>query len=209
MANSPTLNFARLLDWLEGRLSDEEAEQVAEQVAQFGERARADLGWMRAFQQVSAKTTLAAPPPATRDLLRQRFAEYAKAKQPADILRRLAATLVFDSHVQPAAAGLRAAANQPSQRQLIYAAEIADIALNIQSRQYNQHFDLAGQILPKSLIGSVGFSVELLRDAQPIGTTTADDLGEFAFEDLPPGMYELGLRNEQFDLVIAPIELRR
>jgi hypothetical protein len=209
MPNDHTLNFARLLDWLEGRLSDQEAEQVAEQVAQAGEQARADLDWLRAFQQASAKTTLAAPPPETRDLLRRRFAEYAKAKQPTGVLRRLAAMLVFDSNLQPAAAGLRSAGTQASQRQLIYAAEIADIALNIQSRQYNQHFDLAGQILPKSALVPAGFSVELLRDAQPIGTATADDLGEFAFEDLPPGMYELGLRNEQFDLIIAPIELRR
>lgn len=207
MPNSHTLNFARLLDWVEGRLSPEEAAQVAEQVAQAGERA--DLGWLRAFRQVSAKTTLAAPPPETRDLLRQRFAEYAQAKRPAGMLRRLTATLTFDSSLQPATAGLRSAGTQASQRQLIYAAEIADVALNLQLRQYNQHFDLAGQILPKQAIAPAGFAVELVRDAQPIGTTTADELGEFAFEDLAPGMYELGLRNEQFDLVIAPLELRR
>jgi hypothetical protein len=124
-------------------------------------------------------------------------------------LRRLAATLTFDSGLQPAAAGMRGADVQEPARQLIYSVEIADIALNIQPRQQSQNVDLIGQILPKSDAPADSFSVELTQSGMAIGSAAADDLGEFSFENLAPGEYELGLRSQHVDVRIAPVELRR
>lgn len=209
MPDSNVLNFGRLLDWIEGRLSAEEAAAVAQAVEQADDATRAEIAWLRAFRAVSAKTVLAAPPRDTHAALIERFAEYAQRKRPPSLLRRLAATLTFDSGLQPAAAGMRGADVQEPARQLIYSVEIADIALNIQPRQQSQNVDLIGQILPKSDAPADSFSVELTQSGMAIGSAAADDLGEFSFENLAPGEYELGLRSQHVDVRIAPVELRR
>jgi hypothetical protein len=208
MPDSNVLNFGRLLDWIEGRLSAEEAAAVAQAIEQADDATRAELAWLRAFHGVSAKTLLAAPPADTHAALIQRFAEYAQRRRPPSLLRRLAATLTFDSGLQPAAAGVRGAGVQESARQLIYSVEIADIALNIQPRQQGQRVDLFGQILPKSGAPTENFSVELAQGGVTLSSAAADEFGEFIFEDLALGEYELGLRSQHVDVRIAPVELR-
>lgn len=209
MPDSNALNFGRLLDWIEGRLSAEEAAAVAQAAEQADDATRAEIAWLQAFMRVSARTVLAAPPLDTHTALVQRFAEYAQRKRPPSLLRRLAATLTFDSGLQPAAAGLRSAGVQDPPRQLIYSVEIADIALNIQPRQQSQNVDLIGQILPKAGAAADSFIVELVYGGATIGSAAADDLGEFVFENLTPGAYELGLRSQHVDVRITAIELRR
>ncbi len=217
MPNSTALNFERLVNWLDGRLSEEEAAAVEKQVATADETARANIAWLRAFAKASDATTLASPPPEVRAELVRRFEAHVRERRQPGFFQRLIASLTLDSGSQLVTAGLRSVDAQPSQRQLVYSTDIADVALNVQARLYDKHLDIIGQVFPSGEAATIAlasrrnraFSVQLLRDAAEFGLTTTDELGEFAFEAIPPGVYEIVLSAEQAEILIAPVELNK
>lgn len=199
--------FARLADWVEGRLTEEEAKGVEGQVATAGEEIRANAAWLRVFTRVSKDTVLASPPPEMREGLRARFEAYAEERRQPGPLKRLMASLTFDSGLQTALAGVRTAAVHGSRRQLVYSTDMADIALTIHKRSADKDLDLTGQILADDELAPEPFSVQLLSGTKEIGITTTDDLGEFAFESIAPGKYEMLLSSDEVEIIMSPIEL--
>jgi len=200
--------FARLLDWVEGHLSEQEARAVEEQVAAAGSTTRADVAWLRAFTSISEDTVIASPPSEVRDTLIERFEAYAEDKQQPGFLKRLVATLTFDSSLQ-LAPGLRAAGMLESQRQLVYSTAAADIALIVRPRPRDELLDLDGQILPANSTDSGGFGVQLLEGPSAVATTATNDLGEFTFKAVPSGVYEMLAGNDRVEIQIPRLELRR
>ena len=198
--------FTRLVDWVEGRLSEEEARAVAEEVAAAGDAARADVAWLRAFARVSEDTVIASPPARVREALIERFDAYAEGKQHPGLLQRLVARLTFDSTVQPAP-GLRAARAQEAQRQLVYSTDAADVAMIVRPRAEGGLLDLYGQILPIDSADSNIFGVQLLEGSSEVATTATNDLGEFTFEAVPPGVYEGLAGSDRAEILIPAVEL--
>ena len=202
------VDFERLLDWVEGRLSEEEARKVEEMMT--AESVRTEAEWLRAFVRVSEETTLEKPPPEVRETLARRFRSYAEKteeKNQPGFLERILATLTFDSDAQPAMAGFRSAGGGRSSRQLVYNAEVAEIALNVRGRPNNGHVDVYGQVFPDVDEDPGAFSVQLLKGADEVGLTAADELGEFAFEGVEPGTYEMVLSAAQVEFLITPVEI--
>ena len=208
MPNPEEVEFARLLDWVEGHLSEQEARVVERQVAAAGSATRADVAWMRAFARVSKDTVIAPPPSEVRDTLVERFETYAEGKQQPGFLERLVATLTFDSNLQPAS-GLRAASVSESQRQLVYSTDAADVAIIVRPRTRDGLLDVYGQILPKNAPDSDVFGVQLLRGASEVATTATNDLGEFTFEAVSPGVYEVLASSDRVEIQLPEVELRR
>jgi hypothetical protein len=208
MSKSEDVEFARLLDWVEGRLSEQEARAVDEQVAAAGSTTRADVAWLRAFARISEDTVIASPPSEVRDTLIERFEAYAEGKQQPGLLERLVATLTFDSSLQ-LAPGLRAAGIVESQRQLVYSTDAADVAMIIRPRPRDELLDLDGQILPVNSTDSGPFGVQLLDGSSEVATTATNDLGEFTFKAVPSGLYELLASNDRVEIQISRLELRR
>lgn len=200
------IEFERLADWVEGRLPEEEARAVEKRVAEAGEPVRAEVEWLRAFARMSEDTVLASPPPEVHEDLLRRFEGYAREKRRPGILERLVATLSFDGGLQPAF-GVRSARAQESQRQLVYSTDAADIALNVSPR--GGLLDLDGQVFPTGEDETVPFSVQLLDDrGAEVGVTATDELGEFAFEAVAPGTYQILLGNGRVEILILPVDLR-
>src|SRR3712207_8341585 len=56
------IDFARLADWVEGRLSEEEARAVKEQVAVADSATLADVAWLRKFARAAGGAALESPP---------------------------------------------------------------------------------------------------------------------------------------------------
>ncbi len=198
--------FTRLVDWVEGRLPEEEARAVEEQVAAAGSATQADVAWLRAFARVTEATVIASPPARVREALIERFDAYAEGKQHPGLLQRLVATLTFDSTMQPAP-GLRAARAQEAQRQLVYSTDVADVALVVRPRVRDGLLDLYGQILPVGSADSGIFGVQLLRGSSEFGTTATNALGEFTFEAVTPGVYEVLAGSDRVEIRIPAVEL--
>jgi hypothetical protein len=205
MAESQDMEFIRLVDWVEGRLSEGEARAVEERVA-ADSAARADVAWLRAFARVSEETVIASLPSEVREELIERFEAYAEGKQHPGLLQRLVATLTFDSNLRPAL-GLRAATVPESQRQLVYSTDAADVALHVRPRLQDRCFDINGQIFPSGGTESGIFGVQLLQGTSEVATTATNDLGEFTFEAVSPGVYDVLASDERVEIRIPQVAL--
>ena len=208
MNKSNTPSFSEMLDWLEGRLPIDEAKAVAKRLQSADAATQADLDWLRLFLQASQSIQIASPPPGVREILKQRFAAYADARQPPGLFQRWLATLTFDSGAQPMAAGLRSATQEGQQRQLIYNTEAAEIALNVHSIRPDKSFIVTGQIFPIGDTPTQAFSIQLLRDAGEVALAAADELGEFTFADIPAGEYDMVVSAGQYEVVIPSLHLQ-
>jgi len=208
MPDPKKLSFARLVDWIEGRLPDDEAQTIAEQAAAADAATLADITWLHQFREVSANIVLAAPPVNLRAQLVQRFEEHVRARRGTGLLQRLIATLSFDSDMQPGLQGVRTAGVQEPQRQFVYSTAIADIVLHVQPRPHDRNLDVSGQAFPKRDVVLSNFAVALLQGDQIAVGGVADNLGEFTFESVAPGLYQMILRTDQVELLIATVELR-
>jgi hypothetical protein len=206
MPGRKEIRFERLADWVEGRLSEEEARAVEEQLAD--EATRAEVEWLRAFARMSENIVLDAPPEAVRSELIRRFAAYAEGRRSPGFLQRLVASLSFDSGLQPAFGVRSAGSREAAQRQLIYTTDAAEIALNIRPRPRDEHLDLDGQVFPAAGADPTSFSVQLLRGTEEVDLTAPDDLGEFGFESIPPGTYQILISSDRVEILISPVELR-
>ena len=205
-SNNP--RFSELLDWLEGRLPPDEAQAVAERLHAADAATQADLDWLRLFLQARQSIQFASPPPGVRETLKQRFAAYAEAREPPGPFQRWLANLTFDSRAQPVTAGLRSAAEEGQQRQLIYTTEAAEIALTVQSSLPDKNFIVTGQIFPMGDTPTHTFSIQVLRDAWEVALAATDELGEFTFADLPAGEYEIVASAGQYEVVIPSLHLQ-
>lgn len=207
MTNAPSSHpsFSRLLDWLEGKLSAEEAAALAQTVEQ-DPRLCAQVRWLRDFLRLSRETVLAEPPETVRRAAMARFAAYAQSKRSPGLWRTLIATLTSDTWAQLAPAGARAVSLRTTPRQLVYHTELADVALSIHFQAVPATFDLAGQVFPL-IEEETEFVVQLVQEGAERRLVLADDLGRFTLEGLPAGTYELVLSSDAGEIVVGPIEL--
>ena len=200
------LAFSRLVDWIEGRLPEGEARAIEEQVAVADAATLADVAWLRKFVRATEDGVLESPPPEVRSTLVARFEAHAEGRRTPGLLKRVVATLTFDGGLRPAV-GARAAGTQGARRQLVYSADGLDAALNFLPRARDKNFDLDGQVLPRDDVELGSFSVQLLQGETELGITATDDLGAFAFESIPSGVYEIVLSTDRVEISIAPVEL--
>lgn len=219
MARSDVLTFEQLLDWVEGRLGEQEAATVAAQVAVGDATVQAEVAWVRAFLHLGDTLIVEDPPEQVHQILQERFAEHwqtrresaAATNTPAGFFQRLRAALTFDSHLQLGLAGARGTESTAT-RQLIYSTELVDVALNLRHDPTTQRVTLLGQILPTTdpvPLDLAAFSIQLLQDEAEVDITLADTLGEFTFTNLTLGVYDLSLSTDQLDLLLSPITLAR
>lgn len=200
------IDFETLADWAEGRLPEEEASAVEERLAEADESTRADAEWLRAFSRASKDVVIEDPPAGQRAELAKVFEAYAGGRRQPGRLRRFTATLSFGGGLGPVA-GVRAAAAQESQGQLVYTTEAADVALNFRRRPQNGKLDLEGQVFPNDAAEPGAFGVQILSGTEEVGTTATDELGEFSFENVEPGEYQILVSSAEVEILISPVDL--
>ena len=205
MKRKNSINWEQLIDWLEGHLSEEEA-AILVALLSADDEAQLDEAWLRQFYQASDRLVLADPPTAVTDRLEQRFATFAQNRRPPSLYQRLLASLSFDSQLT-LVRGARTATPAGDQRQLVYATDLATVALTLQKRDQDQKFDLHGQLLPTEASETDLVRVLLLKEEAEFDSTLTDDLGEFTLTALPPGSYQLVLSNEQYEITIPTLHL--
>ncbi|MDQ3862965.1 MAG: carboxypeptidase-like regulatory domain-containing protein [Actinomycetota bacterium] len=198
--------FSRLVDWVEGRLPEEEARAVEEQMALADSATLADVAWLRKFVRATEDSVLESPPPEVRSTLIARFKAHTEDRRPPGLLKRIVATLTFDDGLHPAV-GVRSVGAQGTRRQLVYSADALDVALNLLPRARDKKFDLDGQVFSDDDAQLGSFSVQLLEGETERAITATDEVGGFAIEAIPPGVYEIILSSERAEVSIKPVEL--
>jgi hypothetical protein len=210
MNDNHNLQFSQMLDWLEGRLSEEDGIRVAQKLETANEATFADLNWLRSFLEISETAYTLSPPPDVRANLREQFRAYSQSKQPPSLFRRLLATLTFDSSTQFSVVGVRSAKTKGKQRQLVYNSDLAEIALNVQPRPRGEQITLIGQVFPQGDLSPEGLCIQLV-DADGIsekGFAISDELGEFTIESFPQGWYGIYLTTAGVEIVLLDVPLR-
>lgn len=196
--------FARLLDWIEGRLPEEEARKVAEEVDVADYAAVADLEWLRLFEQVQASVVLRSMPPEVQRAIARRLHGAGVHITGAGPL--LVAALVFDSAAHLIAGGLRSGGGSTS-RQLVFAAGTAEIALNVHRRFRDIRVDVDGQVFASDGSANKPCEVHLLQDINQVLLTNTDDLGEFSFEAVPPDDYSVLINGQAAGTILVPVQV--
>ena len=131
------------------------------------------------------------------------FSEIHKMSPPPEI-----ATLVFDSSIEKAVTNVRAGQSGGLQ-QLIYSTNAADIALNIQPCNPGRRVNLMGQIMLDEDKSFDPFRIQLVHRTGATNNTLSDDIGEFAFEDIMPGEYQIVLHKGEMGILLPHILLKQ
>lgn len=126
------------------------------------------------------------------------FRSRAVSPEPS-LLRRIVASLTFDSLTAAPAFGLRSQTN--AGRQLIYSTETADVEVRISPN--NDEWEVAGQVLGSSCEAG---DVNLAGDDLSV-SAALNELCEFAFESVPPGTYKLSVQMPGLLIETPPLEL--
>jgi hypothetical protein len=203
-------SFERLVDYLDGRLGDAEARGVASHLAGDCPRCTEDSDWYRRLCLTTSTDQSSAPPPW---VLRRAFKIFESHHAVPGLLERLreaVASLVFDSFARPAQAGVRS--TDSAARQLLYKSGEFSIDLQVVPSERSR-MSLLGQILREGELAfeSVGqLELELIQDGATIRSVSSSGIGEFAFADVEPGLFDLAIRFDGRTIVVPdiPVENR-
>lgn len=193
---SPHIAFETLADLAEGRLT--EAERAASSL--HLSTCPACAGRVQSLEEVIGLMRTDKSEDAPRDLVQYAINLFQRERK-SSVLRRLVATLTFDSLTTAPAFGVRS--GQPQSRQLLFSAEENDIDLRITVE--NEQWIVSGQVLRPDCAGG---QVEISGESD---STSAElnELCEFKLPAVPPGDYLLRVRMAGLELEIPELELRR
>ena len=204
------VRYEKVIAYAAGELAEAEAGEVAAHLAGCPACA-ATVARYRAVQATVAADDSVAPPPALVDRVKARFPrpQERTALGPRAALRRVVATLTFDSRGTASLAGARGAAG--AGYQLAFASEGADVDLEVTplGNGCDGRWQLFGQVaVDEANAEPAPIRVALVASGseRPVAETVADAGGIFAIE-AAAGQYDLlvGLANRH--LVLAGIQV--
>ncbi len=106
-------------------------------------------------------------------------------------LRKIIASLIFDTFDQPILAGVRGVAEAP--RQLLFRAGDVDVDVKIEAMEANDRISLVGQILSPSTKFFDNTPVKLESHGTVRYSTCTNPVGEFSFDEVPKDTYHLSV----------------
>ena len=201
------VGFDRLIDYLDGRLSDEDGRPVAEHLAQGCGRCEADRRWYGLLTSMKRGPAQVEPPEWVFRRAVRLFENRTQTESAGKRTARAAARLIFDSLSQPSPAGARSGA-APS-RHLLYAVDDYSIDLRIAAAT-DAGVDLIGQVLSTSESGFdavAGIAIDLACEGETVLSAVTDEVGVFTIRRIESGEYDLQIdaRDMIIDVVGLPI----
>ena len=195
--------FGRLADMAEGRA----AETTREERAHIDD-CRDCAGQLAEVERVTnlmrADNSVDAPRDVLMNAVELFHARPARESLAAGILRRVVASLSFDSRAPRLAFGVRAGQNADSPRQLIFGAGELDVDLRL--APVAEGWAVSGQVLGPC----AGGWAELGGASDEVGAARAElnELCEFALPTVPAGSYTLRLSLGDLLVEIPDLDLR-
>jgi hypothetical protein len=153
---------------------------------------------LRRLQQLIVTMKSDTAPDAPRDVLLSAINIFPAGAQSA--LRRIVATLMFDSRSAGPAFGMRSL--HKASRQLVYSAEETDLDLRITIQ--NDECIVAGQLLRDTCAGGL---VEI-SGTTGSAETSLNELCEFTLPAMPVGNYALRIKMPDIEIEIPELELK-
>jgi hypothetical protein len=192
---SEHISFEQLLDLIEGRLSPDDEARARAHLAACPHCTTELASTHRLVNTMRADELEDAPPHVIARAVRL----MRPAPSQPSLLRRVLATLAFDSaQVQPSF-GLRS--GTPTARQMLFNADTHD--LDVRITPINDHWFVTGQVLGPGADGRVE-----LRGPATV-QTTLNELSEFSLPLVPTGTYTLSVTLGDMAIEIPDLELGR
>ena len=116
---------------------------------------------------------------------------------------RIEACLVYDTKAQPLSAGVRATGQRA--RRFLYAAEEAELVIQVSPDRQPDHHKLSGQVLRDG--EPVPWAAIVLSGRGRPAETEADDEGSFRFRSVVEGSYDLEIWADDDLIVCTPVVL--
>jgi hypothetical protein len=203
-----------LLDYLENRGDEETRARVAAHLDTGCARCAGEIAaWTRLLATLSACAAAVPPEEVVQralDIFERAVDQPAPSALPASAPRplspagwraRIMARLTFDSRVQPALSGARDASTS---FQLLFEAEGTEI--NLLCERHDGSWRITGQALsgdiPLEVRGVSAATTQVRAEAEK------DAQGEFHLSGLPPGVYEIVLREADREIVLPDVRLQ-
>jgi hypothetical protein len=182
------LSAENIVDYMDGRASDVDKSTFEAHLASCQECS----GLRQEFQDLTEHMREDAsyePPDA---VLEQGISVFQPVMQPeAGGLRKIIATLVFDTFDQPMLAGVRRVGVPP--RQLLFRAGDVDVDVKIESMEANDRITLVGQVLSSATKFFDNTPVKLESHGIVRYRTRTNVVGEFSFDEVPKDTYHLSV----------------
>jgi hypothetical protein len=194
MNTSSHISLGTLADVIENRATSATLQAVRTHVATCSECGETLQRLERLIMMMRSDEAADAP----RDLLMSAIKLFPPgAPRP---LRRIVATLIFDSRKAMPVFGMRSV--RSSSRQLLYSAQQTDLDLRITIQ--NDECIVAGQVIREGYVGG------LVEISGPTGSAEAslNELCEFTLPALPTGNYSLKVRMSDVEIEIPELELK-
>jgi len=205
MTNNPQhIPFAQLADLIEGRLPAPEQVETSAHLEACERCAGQAAQLRRVTQLMRADDSRDAP----RDVLFNTISIFSARRttlKVPGVVRRILATLNFDSGSQPLAFGVRSGQAAPA-RQLLF--DAGDVSVDLRLARGSEGWTISGQVLGPC--GSDG-QVEMVRVGDTEATVRAglNSLCEFVLlPPVPAGIYTLRLRLDGVEVDIPGLDLR-
>jgi len=168
---------------------------------------RTKLSWMETAARLGSREMTYEPAP---EVLNQVLGLVRTPGRMKQLRNFILASLSFDSFAGTAPAGLRA--NEAAARQLTYEADDIEIALSI-TGALERTFTITGQVISKSgapIHDSSSASADLVDEGDHIKSSALSNWGEFMFEGLSEGDYDLQMTLDNLRVVrISSLSVRR
>ncbi|MCA1633367.1 MAG: hypothetical protein LC802_06500 [Acidobacteria bacterium] len=196
------LSFALLADLVEGHLGTEEQASARTHLAGCARCSGQAASLARVTGLMRADTSEEAPHDVLSDAIRM-FRTRPIAAETPGLLRRLVASLSFDSGALAPAFGVRSGAPAAA-RQLLFSA--GDVDIDLRLAPSGEGWAVSGQVLGAC---STGGRVELLAgDDAPASEAGLNDLCEFTLPSVPEGVYTLRLLIDDAEIEVPGLTLR-
>ena len=169
------------LNFLEERLDSRQALVWQQHVKECARCTRYLAEWQHLLTAFKGSHLRSAP---ERDRERAMAIFRPRLEERSPSIRRIFASIVFDSFSEPLLAGARGTPVEA--RHLVLQAE--DFDIHVQIRGEREPRQILGQILSRSREDfAIIAQFHLLRNGEELQAATADTLGEFNFTDVPEG----------------------
>jgi len=205
MVDSMThLKYDILLNYLEDRLPAQERSKVELHLAEPCWRCGRHLALLRTVLDSVAGDRTVAPPPAVLKRAVDIGRSQRKIPKPSPWMRVVAA-LSFDSRLQLSSAATRGATRV---RQMLFSTEQVDIDLQIKPGGGDN--DLLGQMLSTEHSGEAVLTLVSLQSStgDVLRATETDTHGQFAFRQVPFGVYDLVFDLGNQEVAVTGLELQ-